>query len=113
MWKHNFAHMSQTIKRGIILMNLGSPDSTEVKDAFEGLLKKAPALEEVLAIPLYPHYAMSSYETAVEHAKAIHKKNNYKFRLSFIQPFYNEEHFIEALAESMRPYLQQEYDQIL
>jgi ferrochelatase len=190
--------MAQTAKRGIILMNLGSPDSTEVKDvakylneflmdgrvidypwlfrkilisgiivptrapksaeaykpiwtkegsplvvitkqqqqalqqhvkepvevamrygnptmqhAFDSLMKKLPELEEVVAIPLYPQYAMSSYETAVEHAKRIHKKYNYSFKLSFIKPFYNEEHFIDALTESIRPYLQQEYDQIL
>jgi ferrochelatase len=84
-----------------------------MKAAFDGLLEKSPELEEVLAIPLYPHYAMSSYETAVEHAKKVHKKNKYPFSLSFIKPFYNEHNFIDALAESMRPYLQQDYDQIL
>lgn len=81
--------------------------------AFDNLVRRLPSIEEVVAIPLYPHYAMSSYETAVEHAKTIHKKNKYSFKLSFVQPFYNEEHFIDALAESMRPYLQKEYDQIL
>jgi ferrochelatase len=84
-----------------------------MKAAFDGLLEKSPELDEVLAIPLYPHYAMSSYETAVEHAKKVHKKNKYPFSLSFIKPFYNENNFIDALAESMRPYLQQDYDQIL
>jgi len=56
---------------------------------------------------------MSSYETAVEHAKSVHKKNKYPFKLSFIKPFYNEENYINALTESIRPYLQQAYDQIL
>ena len=84
-----------------------------MKSAFDSLLSKMPDMEEVLAIPLYPHYAMSSYETAVEHAKSVHKKNNYPFKLSFIKPFYNEENYINALAESISPYLQQDYDQIL
>ena len=43
--------------------------------AFEKLQQRAPSLEEVIIVPLYPHYAMSSYETAVEYAKEIHKKN--------------------------------------
>src|SRR5919107_5101414 len=93
-----------------IAMRYGNPT---MKHAFDKLLEKVPGLEEVIAIPLYPHYAMSSYETAVEHAKEVHKKNNYKFSLSFIKPFYNEENFIDALTESMRPYLQQDYDQVL
>ncbi|HKZ66000.1 MAG TPA: ferrochelatase, partial [Chitinophagaceae bacterium] len=53
-----------------IAMRYGSltPDK-----AFDALLKREPGLEEVIAVPLYPHYAMSSYETAVEHAKKTHR----------------------------------------
>lgn len=39
-------------------------------------MAKDPEITDVLAIPLYPHYAMSSFETAVEHAKEIYKENN-------------------------------------
>ena len=84
-----------------------------MKTAYDNLVAKVPDLDEVIAVPMYPHYAMSSYETAVEHAKEVHRKNKYSFKLTFIKPFYNEEHFITALAESIRPYLQQEYDQLL
>src|SRR5689334_21038248 len=66
--------------------------------AFDALLQREPALEEVIAVPLYPHYAMSSYETAVEHAKKAHEDGKYDFRLNFIRPFYDEEAYIEALA---------------
>lgn len=91
-------------------MRYGNP-SIEV--AFNSLLKKDKELDEVIAIPLYPHYAMSSYETAVENAKEIHSKNKYKFRLSFIKPYYNEPNYIEALAENIKPYLSGEYDHVL
>ena len=93
-----------------IAMRYGNPS---VAAAYDNLLKRLPGLEEVIAIPLYPHYAMSSYETAVEHAKAVHKKGKYPFSLSFIRPFYNESNYIQALAESIGPYLQQDYDHIL
>jgi ferrochelatase len=93
-----------------IAMRYGNPTMAA---AYEKLLKRAPDLEEVIAIPLYPHYAMSSYETAVEHAKSVHRKNGYTFSLSFIKPFYNEPHYIQALTESIKPYLEQEYDQVL
>ncbi len=42
-------------------------------------LKKEPGIEEVIALPLYPHYAMSSYETAVESAKEIYQKKKIFF----------------------------------
>lgn len=83
------------------------------QEAFDNLLRKHPDLEEVVAVPLYPHYAMSSYETAVEHAKETYKKNNYAFKLKFVAPYYNDADYINALADNMRPYLQKEYDHIL
>ncbi len=93
-----------------IAMRYGNPNPEQ---AFDRLLERAPDLEEVIAIPLYPHYAMSSYETAVEHAKAAFAKKNYPFKLSFLKPFYNEYSYINAMAENMRSYLQQDYDHIL
>ena len=91
-------------------MRYGNPSAQE---AFNNLLNRQPGLEEVIAVPLYPHYAMSSYETAIENAKEIHKKNNYPFALKFVAPYYNNEDYINALAESMRPYLNDDYDHLL
>ena len=100
-------HLSEPVE---IAMRYGNPSP---KVAFDNLMKINPAIDEVIAIPLYPHYAMSSYETAVEYASEIHEENKYPFRLTFIRPFYNEQHYISALAESMKPYLQEPYDHIL
>ncbi|KAA9039346.1 ferrochelatase [Ginsengibacter hankyongi] len=93
-----------------IAMRYGSPGTEE---GFNSLLKRNPSLEEVVALPLYPHYAMSSYETAVEYAKEIHKKKKYSFKLSFVKPFFDEPDYLNALAENIRPYLSEPYDQVL
>ena len=93
-----------------ITMRYGNPTPEE---AFDKLLQRQPGLEEVIAIPLYPHYAMSSFETAVEYAKEIHKKKKYPFQLNFIRPYYNEASYIDALADRMKPFLEQDYDHIL
>lgn len=93
-----------------IAMRYGNPG---MEAAYESLLNKIPDLEEVIAIPLYPHYAMSSYETAVEYAKEIHRKKKYHFKLKFIPPFYNDPGYIHAMAENIRPHLQREYDHLL
>lgn len=93
-----------------ITMRYGNPTP---EAAFERLLQRMPDMEEVLAVPLYPHYAMSSFETAVEYAKEIHKKKKYAFKLKFVDPYYNDPDYIGALAERMQPYLDEPYDHML
>lgn len=93
-----------------IAMRYGSPSPA---NAFENLMKRQPGLEEVIAVPLYPHYAMASYETAVESAKEIYTNNNYPFKLSFIKPFYKEPDYIAAMVENIKPFLTADYDHIL
>lgn len=108
-------HLQQALQNEIkepveIAMRYGNPSPAA---GFDALLKRDPALDEVIALPLYPHYAMSSYETAVEYAKDLYKKKKYPFRLTFIKPFYNEKNYLHALAENIKPYLEKEYDHIL
>ena len=93
-----------------IAMRYGNPSP---RAAFDELVKNNPDLEEVIAVPLYPHYAMSSYETAVEYAKEQHAKGGYGFRLHFIQPYYNHDAYIAALADSIAPHLEGDWDHIL
>lgn len=93
-----------------IAMRYGSPSP---KAAYDALLKRQPDLEEVIIFPLYPHYAMSSYETAVKYMYDTHKKYGYNFRLKHTAPYYNHPSYINALAESMKPYLGEAYDKIL
>lgn len=90
-----------------VCMRYGNPSP---KAAMDNLKKNYPSLKEVILVPLYPHYAWSSYETAAEYAKEIHKKEGYAFKLNIVPPFYKDEAYIDALAESIRPYLQQDFD---
>jgi ferrochelatase len=85
-----------------VSMRYGKPT---MKSAYDKILKEYPNLQEVSLFPLYPHYAMSSYETAVAHAKKVHKDNNYPFRISIVNPFYNNPSYISALCASIKPYL--------
>jgi ferrochelatase len=93
-----------------ISMRYGNPS---MKDTYDKLSAEHPDLEEVLLIPLYPHYAMSSYETAVEHAEAVHRKQKYPFRIRILQPYYQDPSYIAALAASIKPYLAGDFDFIL
>lgn len=93
-----------------IAMRYGNPSP---KFTYDQIMEHHPDVEEVILFPLYPHFAMSSYETAVDYMKEIHEKYQYKFSLATIKPYYNNPSYIEALAESMKPHLSQEYDKIL
>lgn len=73
--------------------------------ALKELEAKAGNIDELLIAPMYPHYAMSSYETAVEHVKESIKKSGKTYKVSILKPFYNEPAYIDALAESMKPYV--------
>jgi len=94
----------------VIAMRYGNPSPAA---AFNELLKIDPSLEEVILVPLYPHYAMSSYETAVVYAREAHKKGNYPFRLVTIKPFYDDPGYLDAMADNMKPWLDRDYDHIL
>ena len=68
----------------VIAMRYGNPSP---KAAFDQLVQEHPGLEEVIVVPMYPHYAMSSYETAVEYAKEQHQKGGYTFILTAIKAY--------------------------
>lgn len=81
--------------------------------ALDKLASENPDLKEVVLVPLYPHYAMSSFETAVEHVKQTYRQRNYPFQLKVVPPFFNHPQYIDSLTNSIRPHLDQEFDHLL
>ena len=81
-------------------MRYGNPSTA---DGVRRLI--AQGVDEIFVVPLYPHYAMSSYETAM--AKAIEEVRNVapSTRVVIQPPFFSDDAYIEALLEVARPYL--------
>ena len=107
--------LAQAVQRKVsyrvkVAMRYGNPSP---RAAFNQLIKEQPGIKEVIVFPLYPHFTMSSYETAVEYAKQVHKKYKYPFTLKFISPFYNRPEYVNALANKIKPFLNEPYDKIL
>ena len=70
-------------------------------------------VEEVLLVPLYPHYAMSTYESVVvKHHEAIAAVAP-AMRTTVLQPFFADADYIAALHESAKPALARPYDHLL
>jgi ferrochelatase len=68
---------------------------------------------DLLLIPLFPHYAMSSYETAVERVKEVVARQAPGMRLEVAPPYYDQPDYIQALVARAMEYLQRGYDHLL
>lgn len=91
-------------------MRYGQPS---IEDGINELLQKAPDLEEFVLIPLYPHYAMSSYETVVVKAREVVEQKFPKLKMMVKEAFYNDPRYIKIMADSLKPALEKEYDHLL
>ncbi len=74
---------------------------------------KEQGIEELLVIPLFPHYAMSSYESAVERVKVVAGRDAPGMDLTIIPPYYEDAGYIEALAASAEEYVARDFDHLL
>jgi ferrochelatase len=91
-----------------VAMRYGNPTPAK---ALQELEIKTGGLQEVLIAPMYPHYAMSSYETALEHVITEVKSLRKHVKVRVLKPFYSEPAYINSLAASIAPYLaKEEYD---
>jgi len=66
-----------------------------------------------LFVPLYPHYAMSTVETAVVAAEAALGRLDPSIRLDVLPPFYDNPDYIGALAATLESHLESGYDHLL
>ncbi len=91
-------------------MRYGSPS---IYDAIKGLQDDNPDLENISLIPLYPHYAMSSYETVVVKAREVVEEHFSHLTMMVKKPFYDDPAYLEVLSKSLEDALPKDYDQIL
>ncbi len=93
-----------------VSMRYGQPDT---RLALDRLMAKSNTLHEVIVLPLFPQYAESSYKTAVEEVGKCFLKRPYPFRLRFIEPYFSHPAYIKALAQSIKPYIQKDFDKLI
>lgn len=71
-------------------------------------------VDDVLVVPLYPHYAMSSTETVIEKTKKEQKKHFPNMNLTIVPSFYNHPDYIRVLSEKIKSGIEGvDYDHIL
>jgi protoporphyrin/coproporphyrin ferrochelatase len=82
-----------------------------IEEALTNLARRN--VDEVLLIPLFPHYAMSSYETAVARVREVLGQVAPRMTLTVQPPYYAAPDYIEALVASAREHLDGDYDHLL
>ena len=82
-----------------------------IKQAIEKLINKG--CKEIIAVPLYPHYAQSTILTTENKIKEISTSLGGNLKVSFIRPFYNEEGYIDALTSLIKESLPSDFDHLL
>jgi len=83
-----------------------------IKKALQEL--KGKGVDEVLLVPLYPHYAMSSYETVVVKAMEEKEKHFPELKITTLPAFYKSPEYIKVLSNSISEGLEDfDYDHIL
>lgn len=64
-------------------------------------------------IPLFPHYAMSSYESAVERVKKVANKIAPKMKIEVQPPYFDSPGYISALVAVAKNHLESDFDHLL
>lgn len=86
--------------------------SMTIKNAMQELKDKG--VDDVMIVPLYPHYAMSSFETVVVKAMDVQKEFFPNMKLTTLPAFYKNPDYIKVLSESISEALEGfDYDHIL
>ena len=91
-----------------LAMRYGMPS---IPEAVQRL--KEQGITHLYILPLYPQYAMSSYETVLVRLTDELAKKAPEMQTELLQPFYNDPAYIDALVESAKPYLADGYDKLL
>ena len=77
--------------------------SLSIKKGLEKLLAKG--VNDVLVLPLYPHYAMSSYETVKVKTEEVRDRFFKNLKLDFFPVFYKDSNYIKVLSKSIKDQL--------
>lgn len=91
-----------------LAMRYGEPS---IETALQRLA--AQGIQQVTLAPLYPQFADSTTTTVIEEARRVVRAANLDMRFSILAPFYDQPEYIDALVDSARPYLEQEFDHLL
>ena len=87
--------------------------SPSIKDGIDDLLQKDPNINQIIAVPLYPHYAMATTKTVTEKMDQVIKDVFPHVSVRYVPPFYNHAQYIKALTMRIKHHLPTPVDYLL
>lgn len=93
-----------------VAMRYSFPD---IRSALIGM-KQLNRIKKIKVLPLYPHYALSTFKTAWE--KVLKEVRSIKWRnikLECMPAFFDNKTYREILAGSIKPYLNKPFDKLI
>lgn len=76
-------------------------------------LSKTPEINDIVMIPLYPHYADSTVKTSIAEANRVVKRHKLQLKIQVQPPFFQHSSYITALVNSAKSFLEQDFDHLL
>lgn len=98
-------HLQNPVSLG---MRYGAPS---IASGLSNLYEKG--IKDVLVVPLYPQYAMSTTESVIQKCLEDQKKYFNGIKLSFLPPFYYRKDYIELLSKHIRAQLPADSEYLL
>lgn len=74
---------------------------------------KEKGYSKIVCVPLFPHYASSTTETAIQKVKQELHKAKVDVETIFVDQFYNHPAFLNAFVQKIKNYKPEEYDHLL
>jgi protoporphyrin/coproporphyrin ferrochelatase len=93
-----------------LAMRYGNPS---IHDGIDALVNQHPHLEKIIAVPLYPHYAMASTKTVIEKTNQVISEHFPQLSVDYVPPFYQHPEYIKALSASINHHLPNNVDHLL
>ena len=85
-----------------LAMRYGSPS---IESSISELVLEYPGIRNITVCPLYPHYAMASTKSVIEHTNQIIRKKFPKLTVRYVRPFYKHPEYISALSEKIKSHI--------
>ena len=84
-----------------------------IQQGIQSLLDDNPSIEHIVAVPLYPHYAMATTRTVVDKTNDVIRDHFSHLTVDFVPPFYQHPAYISALSASIGSHLNKSIDYLL
>ncbi len=84
-----------------------------IKEGIDALLAIDNSIDHIIAVPLYPHYAMATTQTVVEKTNHVIKAHFSNLTVDYVPSFFDHPQYIQTLAGTINDHITHDLDYLL